>query len=115
MGSALHRLVVEYKGKFLSDSKKISGTGRHTKKVIDKLQKYYGMAIRSNVIDFREMMMAVQANLHHMTSTDDRPVHHMCPEGENSWCLYNIAKARNELDDYKHGLDAIPQAIVQLL
>ena len=50
-----------------------------------------------------------------MTSTDDRPVHHMCPEGENSWCLYNKAKAGNELDEYKHGFDAIPQAIVQLL
>ncbi len=84
MGSALRRLVVEYKGKFLSDSKKISGTGRHTKKVIDKLQDYYGMAIRSNVGDLRVMMMAVQAALHHMTSTDDRPVHHMCHEGENS-------------------------------
>ena len=35
MGSALRRLVVEYKDKFLSDSKKISGTGRHNKKVID--------------------------------------------------------------------------------
>ena len=34
MGSALCRLVVEYKGKFLSESKKISGTGRLTKKVI---------------------------------------------------------------------------------
>ena len=44
MGSALRRLV-EYKGKFLSGSKKISGTGRLTKKVIDKLQNYYGMAI----------------------------------------------------------------------
>ena len=60
-------------------------------------------------------MMAVQATLHHMTSTDDQPVHHMCSEGENSWCLYNKAKARNELDEYKHGFDAIPQAIVQLL
>ena len=115
MGSALHRLVVEYKGKFLSDSKKISGTGRLTKKVIDKLQNYYGMAIRSNVGDLRGMMMAVQATLHHMTSTDDRPVHHMCPEGENFWCSYNKAKARNKLDEYKHGFDAIPQAIVQLL
>ena len=38
MGSALRRLVVEYKGKFLSDSKKISGTDRHTKKVINKLK-----------------------------------------------------------------------------
>ena len=84
MGSALRRLVVEYKRKFLSDSKKISGTGRLTKKVIDKLQKYYGMAIRSNVGDLRGMIMAVQETLHHMTSTDDWPVHHMCPEGENS-------------------------------
>ena len=115
MGSALRRLVVEYKGKFLSDSKKISGTGRRTKKVIDELKKYYGMAIRSNVGDLRGMMMAVQATLHHMTSTDDRPVHHMCPEGENSWCSYNKAKAGNKLDEYKHGFDPIPQAIVQLL
>ena len=115
MGSALRRLVVEYKGKFLSDSKKISGTGRLTKKVIDKLQNYYGMAIRSNVGDLRGMMMAVQAILHQMTSTDDRLVHHMCPEGENSWCSYNKAKARNKLDEYKHGFDPIPQAIVQLL
>ena len=98
MGSALRRLVVEYKGKFLSDSEKISSTGRLTKKVIDKLQNYYGMAIRSNVADLRGMMMAVQVTLHHMTSTDDRPVHHMCPEGENSWCSYNKAKAGN-----KHG------------
>ena len=115
MGSALHRLVVEYKGKFLSDSKKISGTGRRTKKVIDKLQNYYGMAIRSNVGDLHGMMMAVQATLHHMTSTDDRPVHHMCPEGENSWCSYNKAKAGNKLDEYKHGFDPSSQAIVQLL
>ena len=50
-----------------------------------------------------------------MTSTDDRPVHHMCPEGKNSWCSYNKAKAGNKLDEYKHGFDTIPQAIVQLL
>ena len=114
-GFCTRRLVVEYKGKFLSDSKKISGTGRLTKKGIDKLQNYYGMAIRSNVGDLRGMMMAVQATLHHMTSTDDQPVHHMCPKGENSWCSYNKAKARNEPDESKHGFDTIPQAIVQLL
>ena len=115
MGSALRTLVVEYKSKFLSDSKKISGTGGHTKKVIDMLQNYYGMAIRSNIGDLRGMMMAVQATLHHIISTDDRPVHHMCPEGENSWCSYNKAKAGNKLDEYKHGFDPIPQAIVELL
>ena len=73
------------------------------------------MAIRSNVDDLHGMMMAVQAILHHMTSTNDRPVHHMCPVGENSWCSYNKAKAGNKLDEYKHGFDPIPQAIVQLL
>ena len=49
------------------------------------------------------------------TSTDDRPVHHMCPEGENSWCSYNKTKAGNKLDEYKNGFDPIQQAIVQLL
>ena len=101
MGSALRRLVVEYKGKFLSYSKKISGFSWLTKKVIDKLLNYYGMAIRSNVGDLHGMMMAVQATLHHMISTDDQPVHHMCPECENSWCSYNKSKARNELDEYQ--------------
>ena len=114
MGSALRRQVVEYKGNFLSGNKKISGTGKHTKKMIDKLQNYYGIAIRSNVGDLCGMMMAVQATLHHMTLTDDRSVHHMCHEGENSWCSYNKAKAGNKLDDYKHGFDPFPQAIVQL-
>ena len=84
-------------------------------KVIDKLQNYYGVAIHSNFGDLCGMMMAVQATLYHMTSTDDRPVHHKCPEGKNCWCSYNKAKARNELDEYKHGFDAIPQVIVQLL
>ena len=73
------------------------------------------MAIRSNVGDLRGMMMVVQATLHHMTSTDDRPVHHMCLEGENSWCSYNKAKTCNELDEYKHGFDVIPQALVEFL
>ena len=82
--------------------------------VLKRSQNYYG-SIRSNVGDLCGMMMAVQATLHHMTSTDDRPVHHMCPEGENSWCSYNKAKAGNKLDEYKHGFDPIPQAIVQLL
>ena len=73
------------------------------------------MVIRSNVGDLRGMMMAVQETLHHMTSTDDWPVHHMCPKGENSWYSYNKAKVGNKLDEYKHGFDPIPQAIVQLL
>ena len=48
---------MEYKGQFLSNSKKIIGTGRLTKKVIDKLLYYYGLALRSNVGDFFGMMM----------------------------------------------------------
>ena len=49
--------MVEYKGKFLSNSKKITGTGRLTKKVRDKLRYYYGKAIPSNVVDLFGMMI----------------------------------------------------------
>ena len=109
MGSALLRLVVEYKGQFISNSKRIIGTSMLTIKVIDKLQTYYGLVIPSNFGDLHGIMKAVQATLHHMTSMDDREGH------QNSWCWYNKVKGRNELDVCNHGFDAIAHAIVQLL
>ncbi|GFV36250.1 uncharacterized protein TNCV_2232971 [Trichonephila clavipes] len=32
----------------------------------------------------------------HCSSTDKRPVHGKCPEGESSWCFYKRAKAKSE-------------------
>ena len=38
------------KGKKLSDGKGILGKGRLTDKIINKMQSYYGMAIRQNTL-----------------------------------------------------------------
>lgn len=41
------------------------------------------------------MKRAVEATLHHM-STDDGPKHDLCPEGLESWCIYNWTVAKGE-------------------
>ena len=47
-GTRLRTLGTTLKGKILSDGKKISGGARLTKKVINTVQNYYGMAICQN-------------------------------------------------------------------
>ena len=48
LGTRLRKLRNMLKGKLLSDGKKISGKGRLTDKIINKMQNYFGMAIRQN-------------------------------------------------------------------
>ncbi|GBM36699.1 hypothetical protein AVEN_221966-1 [Araneus ventricosus] len=49
MGSRLRRLKEKMKGQVLSDSKRLSGKNRLTDSQIDKIQNYYGLAIRRNL------------------------------------------------------------------
>jgi hypothetical protein len=37
------------------------------------------------------MRDAIWATLLHSQSTDENPLHHLCPTGEDSWCFYNAA------------------------
>ena len=55
LGTRLRKLRNEKKHKILSDGKKSSGKGRLTDKVINKIQNYYGMAIRQNPGQLHEM------------------------------------------------------------
>ena len=57
-------------------------------------------------------MKAVQATFLHSNSTDETPHHHLCPEGKESWCKWQSAKAQGLL--YKHK-NPIPEAIVALI
>ena len=41
------------------------------------------------------MKKACWAVFYHSLSTDERPQHHCCPEGANSWCKYQRALALN--------------------
>ncbi|GFW78912.1 uncharacterized protein TNCV_2973011 [Trichonephila clavipes] len=42
------------------------------------------------------MKTAIYASLMHCSSTDKRPMHGKCPEGESSWCFYKRAIAKGE-------------------
>ena len=76
--------------------------GRLTRPTIDKLQKYYGNAIRRCVaktkreVDnaVKKMQCAVKAVLYHSVKIDDKKKKHQyCPNGESSWCSYKRDKA----------------------
>jgi len=84
MGTALRNLVVAYKNQVVNGRKGIGGRGRLTLKVIDSIQNYYGQAIRSNLHDLPGAKQAVQAILLHMSSTDAKPNHQLCPKGSAS-------------------------------
>ena len=112
LGTALRKLKVTHRGQKLSDGKTIGGAGRLTDALINSLQNYYGDAIRRNKGNLDQMIKAVQATLLHCNSTDDKPRHHLCPEGERSLCKWQVAQA---LGTEYHHKNPIPEAIVQLL
>ena len=95
-------------GKKLSDGKGIGGAKRLTDSMIDKLQNYYGMAIRSNIHDLESMRRAVWATYFHELSTDEKPQHGLCPKGHDSWCKFN----RQEPNYQHHGL---PLAVMEAI
>ena len=94
----------------LEDGKTIGGAGRLTKTTIDKLQVYYGKAIRNNSHDLQAMKNVVMEIWHHMQSTNERPDHDLCPPGDDSWCGFqrDVAKGTS---DYQHN-HPLPKAAV---
>lgn len=113
LGTALRELKKREHGKKLADGKTIGGQGRLTDALIDSLQNFYGEAIRANKGDLKGMIRAVQASLLHKNSTDEHPRHHLCPTGVDSWCKWQVAKAKKE--EYHHTKPSIPEAIVSLM
>ena len=86
------------------------GQGRLTDNVIDKLQTYYGNAIRAHPNDIRGMGQEVWAGIFHRASSDEKPQHMFCPEGIHYWCRWQLVKAGKE-DSYQHH-DSLPPAVV---
>ena len=96
----------------LADGKGIGGKGRLTDKRIDKLQVYYGKAIRQNTHDIDCMQNAVIAIWHHSKSMDKSP-DHFCPPGEESWCGFQ-RDISNGTADYNHE-SPIPEAVADAI
>ena len=83
--------------------KGIGGKGKLTNSIIDRLQNYYGIAIRSNKNNLEGMQAATRAALFHVASSKDHNYHYPhCPTGPNSWCRYNRDQA-NGTSTYRAG------------
>ena len=112
LGTALRKLKSQYGKKKLSDSKTIGGYGRLTADRIDKLQTYYGLAIRRNKDDLDGMRKEIWAGLYHSASTDDQPQHQFCPDGPDTWCKFNQAIFKGET--YHHS-KPLPTTVVDVI
>ena len=99
----------------LSDGKTIAGQGRLTDKVMNKMQCYFGMAIRSNTSSLFLMKKGVGAVLFHCSTADSSATRHMyCPRDENTWCRYWKAVNRGVGDTFEEK-DGLPESIKKIL
>ncbi|GFV84316.1 uncharacterized protein TNCV_1591751 [Trichonephila clavipes] len=71
MGTRLRRLKTKMRGQKLSDGKPLCGRNRLTEAEIDRLQAYYGLAIRRNSSSVKDMQQAIWAIFLHKLSTDE--------------------------------------------
>ena len=82
--------------------KNLGGRGKLTKKSIDRLQNYYGIAVRANSYNLAQMKKPIHGTLFHVASSAKNNYHTHCPTGENSWCHYQSDKVTG-LKTYKPG------------
>ena len=76
--------------------KNIGGKGKLTNNMIDRLQNYYGIAVRNNVDNLDGMQKAIRASLFHVASSKKEDYHSAyCPPGKDSWCAAQRDKALN--------------------
>ena len=92
MWTAMDNLKKKLKG----TSERISGKGKLTQAIQDKLSAYYASQLKENAPDVEKMRKGVYASLFHSVSTDDDPHHAYCPEGPTSWCFFQRAAALKE-------------------
>lgn len=75
---------------------------------IDKLQNYYGIAVRSNLKSVEDMKRGIYATWCHVASSAKDNFHHHFPDGSKSWCLYKRDIA-NDIELYNPG-KGLPKA-----
>jgi hypothetical protein len=84
-----------------------------TDTLIDKLQNYHSIAIRSNCGNLEGIKAAIYASIFHCASSKKRNLHTWCTGGSDSWCRFKQDKANNT-DLYKCG-PGIPDNIIALI
>ena len=56
--------------------------------MIDKLQNYFGIALRENVTTVKAMSDAILASFFHIASSKGKTFHTYCEKSSTSWCQY---------------------------
>ncbi|GFX13470.1 uncharacterized protein TNCV_2192241 [Trichonephila clavipes] len=93
--------------------KGLGGKGKLTDNFIDKLQNYYGIAIRSNIKNLANMQSAVIAAFYHCCPSTEKPMHGQCPTGTDSWGKFQKAKALGKIFTAK--APGLPQNILNIV
>ena len=83
--------------------KSVGGKGKLTLHTIDKLQNYFGIAVRSNTGNLKAMQKAIHAKLFHVASSKENNYYTHCLPGSKSWCAAQRDKANNT-NLYKPGV-----------
>ena len=125
MRKRLTNLKATHKEK-LAYGKTIGGRGRLSDSVIKKIQRYYGFAIRQNVlkgenvtekqkeISIYQMKKNIIGILHHMINNKDLTQQHLyCPWGSESWCAWQQDVA-DGTKTYKN-VNCLPNVFLDLL
>ncbi|GFW31275.1 uncharacterized protein TNCV_2578561 [Trichonephila clavipes] len=105
VGSRLRKLKKNTKG--------LGRKGKLTDKFIDKLQNYYGIAIRSNVGCPEKMQSAVITAFFHCCSSNKYPMHGQCQTGKGSWCKYKQALCDGKV--YVHKTTGLSNLVIKVI
>lgn len=104
LGTALRKLKSKNKG--------LGGRGKLTNNLVNKMQNYFGIALRNNTESVEKMSKAIWSSFYHLCAKDTHPLHTKCPIGSDSWCSFQRAKAKNIPYKHKGGL---PLNVMQLV
>ena len=74
---------------------KVEEKSRLTDPIIDKLQNYFRIALRSNIGNLEKMKGAILASLLHVASSSFNIHHDYCPKSSDSWCQYEWDQINN--------------------
>ena len=111
VGSRLRKLKKEYGGKKLSDGKTLRG--RLSDKEINKLQNYFGIAIRANCHSVTSMQKAISAVVYHCSEANDPDARHMfCDKKQDTWCKYQKAKLKGKVHIDKPSIPTVVKELV---
>ena len=112
VGGRLRKLKATNKQK-LSDGKTLGGAGCLTEKAINKLQNYFGIAVRQSTgSTVYQLKKAIGAVLFHCSEAKDvESRHQRCPRTADSWCKYQADKINSTSTYNRKG--GLPFAILE--